>query len=85
MNDKAKNNVKKGKHHHLKWLSPQIFACEEDERNHCSCRFILLLSCTPLYPNHGYSFTSFLLNSTTLEANRVLNRLVGVDVEGKKK
>jgi len=49
-----KKNVKKGKHHHLRWLSPQIFAYEKDEK----------------ITHHEYLLTSFLLNSTTLETNR---------------
>jgi len=67
-----KKKAKKGKHHHLRWLFLQIFAYEKDEKNHCSWISTLSLPCTSLDPNHGYPLTYFLLNSTTLEANRVL-------------
>jgi len=65
-----KKKVKKGKHHHLRWLSSQISAYEKDEKNHCSWISTLSLPCTFLDSNHGYPLTSFLLNRTTLETNR---------------
>jgi len=70
-----KKNVKKGKHHHLMWLSPQISAYEKDEKNHYSWISTISLPCTSFDPNHGYSLTFFLLNSTTPETNRTLEWL----------
>jgi len=49
------------------WFSPQIFAYEENERNHSSCRFTLPFLFTFLDPNHEYSFISFLYNTTLIE------------------
>jgi len=70
MNDKTKRKANKGKHHNPRWFSPQIFAYEEDERNHSPCISTLSLPCTSLDSNHGYPFTSFLLKSTTVKAKR---------------
>jgi len=70
MNDKTKMNVKKGKHHHARWFSPQIFAYEEDERNQFPCKSTISLPYTSLNPNYGYSFMFFLLNSAILETNK---------------